>query len=281
MVSALLVASIGSLAATSPLASIAIVLQAGTADTWEPGAHPALYRIGAIGPWILGAIVVFFVVRALVRHRRYQALAVLGPDQQAAVHQALVDVEKKTVGEVLPVVLERSDAYPGAPWLAALASLLVGSALLEPVLPWNEPYWLLACQIAIGGAGYGAACALPDLRRLFVGEARATEMAAEQAFQEFHLHRLHETRQATGVLLFVSLFERRVVVLGDRGIDAKVGAEHWAATRERILAGIARGSLADGLVEGIRASGEVLAEHFPCGAGDPNEVPDRLIVRRA
>ena len=256
------------------------LFQAGTSDVWEPGAHPWLYRFGEIGPYLLGALVLFFVVRALVRQRRYRALAVLGPAEQATIHAALVDVEKRTVGEVVPVVLERSDAYPGACWLAALVTMLVGSALLETWLPWHAPYWLLLVQVALGAVGYALACALPDLKRLFVGEARASEMAEEQAFQEFYLHGLHRTVGATGVLLFVSLFERRVVVLGDTGIDARVGPEHWANTRAAILAGIARGSVRDGIVAGIHATGGVLAEHFPVGPGDPNEVPDRLIVRR-
>ncbi len=263
-------------AALLAVAALARTLQ----GDWKPGAHPWLYRMGDVGPWVLAVIIVFFVGRALMRQRRYRARAVLGPEEQRKVHAALVRAETRTVGEVVPVVLERSDPYPGACWLAALVSLLVGSALLEPWLPWDAPYWLILAQLALGAAGYAAACALPDLRRLFVGEARADAMVEEQAFQEFYRAGLHRTAGATGVLLFVSLFERRVVVLGDEGIDASVGAEHWAKTREAILAGIARGSLAEGLVAGIDACGAVLAEHFPVGPNDPNEIPDRLIVRR-
>ena len=81
-------------------------------------------------------------------------------------------------------------------------------------------------------------------------------------------------------MILVSLLERRVVVLGDEGIDAKVGAEHWKDVDQAILDGIRRGSLRDGLIEGIRRSGAVLAEHFPWRAGDRNELPDRLIVRK-
>jgi putative membrane protein len=261
-------------------ASALALVQQGRTEVWEPGAPTWIYRLGEIGPWLLAAIVLFFVVRALARQRRYRAVAVLGAAEQENVRKALVDVEKRTVGEVLPVVLERSDAHPNALWLCALSSLLVGSALLEEMLPWHAPYWLLLVQIALGAAGFLAARLLPDLQRVFVSEARASEMAGEQALQEFHREHLHETRERTGVLLFVSLFERRVIVLGDVGIDAKVTAADWEKTREAILAGIARGSLAQGLVDGIHCAGELLVQHFPVTAGDVNEVPDRLIVRR-
>ena len=83
------------------------------------------------------------------------------------------------------------------------------------------------------------------------------------------------------MLLFVSLFEHRVVVLADRGIDAHVGPEAWGAVDRAILAGLRRGSLREGLVEGIRLAGELLARHVPAPAErDPNELPDRLVVRR-
>ena len=261
-------------------ASIAL-LQVGDSETWTPGAPPWLYVVGEVGPWVLLALAAFVLGRALLRARRYRALDVLSEADQAAVHAVLFEVERRTVGEVVPVVVERSDPHPGARWTAALATLLVASALLEAWLPWTLPHWLLLSQIALGAVGWALATALPDFARTFVGDEHAAEVAAEQAFQEFFRLGLHETRERTGVLLFVSLFERRVVVLGDRGIDARVGAAHWERTREAILRGIARGSLRDGLIEGIRASGEVLAEHFPWVEGDRNEVPDRLVVRRA
>ena len=119
----------------------------------------------------------------------------------------------------------------------------------------------------------------PDFKRLFVFEGHATEVAEEQALQEFYRLGLHKTQGATGVLLFVSLLEHRVVVLGDAGIDAKVGAEHWQRTKDAFLGGIERGSLRDGLIDGVRQCGDVLGQHFPCAPGDKNEVEDRVIVR--
>jgi uncharacterized membrane protein len=68
-------------------------------------------------------------------------------------------------------------------------------------------------------------------------------------------------------------------VLGDEGIAAKVSPEHWETTKDAVLDGIRRGSLRDGLVEGIRRCEAVLAQHHPWTAGDRNEIPDRLVVR--
>ncbi|MFN0009192.1 MAG: TPM domain-containing protein [Planctomycetota bacterium] len=256
------------------------LVEAGSQGRWEPGAHPFLYQVARFGPWIFVAVGALLVARALLRARRYRALVVFSASEQERVHAALVEAEKHTVGEIVPVVVERSDGHPGASWLAALCTMLVGSALLEAHLPWEAPHWLLLCQLGLGALGYVVAELLPDFKRWFVSDARAEEVAQEQAFQEFHRLKLHATDGATGVLIFVSLFEHRVIVLGDSGIHAQVGDAHWEATRDAITSNVARGQVANGLIEGVRLCGAVLAKHFPWTEGDRNEVPDRMVVRR-
>ena len=259
-----------------PLASI---LRNGAQDAWGSESHPVLHAVATYGPWVLGAATLFVVVKALLRSHRYRAVRVLGSGEQEKVNDAILAAERTTLGEIVPVVLERSDDHAAARWRCALFGLLVGSMLLESFLPWTAPERLLACQLALGAIGYGLARLLPDLERMFVTEAHATEAAEEQAIQEFHRQALRETRSRTGVLIFVSLFERRVVVLGDEGIQAKAGDDLWKRTRDTILRGVSRNALAEGLAEGVRACGEVLAVHDPNDGQDPNEVPDRLVVR--
>ena len=252
----------------------------GQTEGWEPGLHPIFYRIAEIGPWIVGALTLALLVRAIVRRGHYRALSHLGEAEQASVRAALAEIEAHTTGEIVPVVLERSDAHPSASWISAMFMVLLLSGLFESWLPWNAPHILLCVQIGFALIGLGLAELLPDWKRWFVRPSRATEMAEEQAQIEFQRQRVRETHDRCGVLLFVSLFERRVIVLADEGIDAKVGHEHWSLTRDLVLAGIARGELHAGLIDGIRAAGRVLVEHFPSANGSAHELSDRLIVRR-
>jgi putative membrane protein len=243
--------------------------------------EPWWYRaLGTWGPWALAVLLAVLVLRALVQARRYRAVGVLSQADVEAVHEALRAAEKQTVGEIVPVVVERSDSHPDSRWLAALTTMIAGSAVLAPHLPWSEPALVLLVQLALGAFGFGLALALPGFARLFIGEKRASEMAHEQATQEFHRLDLHRTEAATGVLIFVSLLERRAIVLADSGIDGKVGADDWKGVDEAVLRGVASGSLRDGLVGGIERAGALLAQHFPWRAGDRNELPNRLVVRR-
>lgn len=245
----------------------------------EQAAEGTWSLLGLAGPTLCAALLLFLVARAVLRRRRYRAAHAFRESDRLAVRDAIVAAERKTVGEILPVVVERSDPHPAAEWLAALSFVLVGSTLLIVFLPWKHPAWVLGEQALLGVAGFLLARWLPDLKRSFVFENRASAVAEEQAFQEFYGNGLHKTRAATGVLVFVSLFERRVVILADEGIDAKVDEAFWAGVDELVLDGVRRGSLRDGLVAGIARVGDLLADQFPWVESDRNEVPDRVIVR--
>jgi putative membrane protein len=252
---------------------------------WTPAGDQAYAGLAhawsVAGPLVAAALLAGFVGLALVRRRRYRVDCAFGEEDRRAVHEAIASAERRTVGEILPVVFERSDAHHAADWLAAASFLVVGSTLLAGWLPWSHLGLWLPLELALGASGFALARALPGFKRLFVSEARASEVAQARAFLEFYANRLHETAAATGVLLFVSLLEHRVVVLADSGIDAKVDAGMWTAVDEAVLEGIRRGSLRDGLTAGVTLVGERLGRHFPWREGDRNEIPNRLIVRRA
>ncbi len=262
-----------------PLAQVNTRSAAAQAE-WGGIAECTLEIFERVGPLMLVVMLVLVALRAWGQRRRYSVDSVMGESAQKLVHIALVDVERRTVGEIVPVVVERSDRHPGAEWLSGLVLLLAGTALLEGVLPWHQPWLVILAQLGLGAVGFLLARTMPGWKRMFISEARADEVSSEQALLEFQLLELHRTSGRTGVLLFVSLLERRVVVLGDAGIDARVGEAQWQRTRDAVLAGVRRGSLAEGLVDGVRACGEVLAQHFPAPDDGRNEVPDRLVVRR-
>jgi putative membrane protein len=253
--------------------------QAGAHASWD-GSTPAwALKLGDLGPWLLAGVVALCLLRALVQSRRYSVRSMFGAAQQNATHEALLAAEARTSGEIVPVVLARSDAHTSADWLSALVAVFLGTLLLASRLPWNDPRATLCVQFVLGAFGFALARLVPGWKRMFVSEQRASAAAEEQAVNEFHRLGLSRTHARTGVLLLVSLFERRVVVLGDAGIHAKVGDEHWNATRTAILEKVRSGHVDEGLVDGIRASGAVLAQHFPWTEGDRNELPDRVVVR--
>ena len=101
-----------------------------------------------------------------------------------------------------------------------------------------------------------------------------------RAAEQFLAQNLYTTAGRTGVLLFVSIAEQRVEIIADSGIDARVAKGTWQKIVDDFTAEIGAGRQVEGFVQAIERIGTHLAEHFPPGSINPNELPDHLIVLR-
>lgn len=203
-----------------------------------------------------------------------------GAGAQARIEAAVRQAESASLGQIVPVVVERSAGYPEARYrggllgaaLASLAALAADHYYLWPVSLAQLPLLQL-----LGGLLGGLLALWDPVERVLAGRAELGLAARDRALRAFHEHGLHRTAQGTGVLVFASLFERRAVVLGDHGIHARMGEGEWQRAVDALLAGMRTGDPARGFCEAIAQVGARLAEHFPRGAAaGGNELPDAL-----
>ncbi|BDG04555.1 TPM domain-containing protein [Anaeromyxobacter oryzae] len=185
-------------------------------------------------------------------------------------------------GQIVPVVVEKSDPYPEAQYRGALVAAAIATAVVLALhLPLTLPELPLA-QLAAGLLG--AAISLWDpVERLLVGRRGLDEAVRARAVRAFHEQGLHRTTEGTGVLVFASLFEREAVVLGDKGIDAKLAPGEWDRTVAALVEGLRTGDPGKGFVEAIALCGARLAEHFPRDAATRppvNELEDAIRLSR-
>jgi putative membrane protein len=201
-----------------------------------------------------------------------------GDEARARVAEAVRRAEALSRGQIVPVVVEKSDPYPEARFRGAIGLAAIATGI---VLALSSPLSLVELallQLAAGIAGALAASWDPIERRL-AGRRALEEAARARAMRAFHEHGLHRTEEGTGVLVFASLFEHQAVVLGDRGIHAKMGEGEWDRAVAALTAGLKAGDPAKGFVEAIALCGARLAEHFPrSGAARPpvNELEDAI-----
>jgi putative membrane protein len=99
----------------------------------------------------------------------------------------------------------------------------------------------------------------------------------ERALKAFYEKGLYKTKQNTGVLFFISILERKVWVLADKGIHEKIKQVTLNKFARLVAQGIRDGRACDALIEAIREAGELLAQHYPIQPGDINELPDEII----
>jgi uncharacterized membrane protein len=89
---------------------------------------------------------------------------------------------------------------------------------------------------------------------------------------------MHRTAARHGVLIYVSVEDHKLAVLGDRGIHERVGQAYWDGLVEAVLTHFRGERFRDGLVHAVGEVGAVLRRHFPRRPDDVNELPDRVSV---
>lgn len=211
------------------------------------------------------------------------------------VSAAVTEAESATSGEIVAVLADSSDGYTDVAllWAAAAAftAMSVFAALPQPFLDlWDalvggwEHEWttgeLASMVIALGLLKFLGVLLVQQwqpLKYALIPGPVKTMRVHDQAVRQFKVGAQGRTTGRTGVLIYLSMREHRAEIVADESIAAKVPAEVWGEAMGDMLAEIRRGRVAEGLAVGIRDVGHVLAEHFPRGEGDVNELPDRLI----
>ncbi len=206
----------------------------------------------------------------------------LSDEELARIEQTISRVEESTSGEIVPVIVRRSSAVGHVP----LSLTLVLTLLLVIVeLPfsdwlWVTPWvWLWPVLIVLI---YGVSHFLAKMKwiqKIFVPERDEVDSVHQRAHLEFYLNRIHRTEHGTGILIFVSVMEKKAVVLADEGISKKLPKEHWDEVLGTLGRHLHAGQWGQGFVEAIEICGKDLQTHFPSAASSQNELKNHLIIK--
>ncbi len=201
------------------------------------------------------------------------------------VREAVAEAETQTAGEIVPVIVSRSDDYAVSVWRGAsfLAVCTLGLVLLFVQLyegwsfGWAYTSWgAVLLALGAGTVGAGLVAAVPALKRNLAGSARRNRRVRDRAMRAFVENKVFRTDDRTGILLFVSLLERRIEVLGDAGINETVDPEDWTNIIERIRRSIRTDTLTQGMVEGIAMCGDLLERKGVASDDDEDELSNRV-----
>jgi putative membrane protein len=202
----------------------------------------------------------------------------LGEAERGALVAAVEAAESASGAEIVPVLVAASGDYPVADARGTAVGALVGALayLAAPALAGAglDPAWLGALAVAAGALGGLVLARVARIRRALAGSEldERVDLAAARTFLERNVFR---TAERTGILLFVSLFERQVRVIADEGVYRAVERPIW----ERLAATVATEMRDDrpgaALLRAIEATAALVVEHGPRRrADDVNELPD-------
>jgi putative membrane protein len=205
------------------------------------------------------------------------------------IKSAVKEAERKISGEIVPVIVEKSGYYS----IANYKSSLIFAALTFMVMIVLDRYVIQDASstlyydpififfVVTLGAVVGAV--IPGfsdaLTRALVNQNHldhATKQRAENAFLQ---EEVFNTRHRTGIMIFISFFEREVIVMADRGISKVVDQKQWDKIVADLIQQIRLGRIVDGLEGAIKRCGEILHEKgFNVTDDDVNELRDDLRI---
>jgi putative membrane protein len=204
--------------------------------------------------------------------------------------QAIADAARRaegaTSGEIVPYIVGACDSYPLVAWKAAVLGALIG--LVGGVAAhffggfWGGSVWLWVVLPSLIGALFGPLAArLSDpLRRWLIGGWLLELRARQRAEAAFLDEEVFATRERTGILILVALFEHQVVVLGDAGINRAVPDGAWDGVVSRVVSGIRDGRPTQALIAAIGDCGRLLEENrLKIRPDDVDELDNRPRVR--
>jgi putative membrane protein len=214
-------------------------------------------------------------------------------DERHLVEEAVALAELRTSGEIVPVVATASGRYDRAEdlfgVLVALGLVAAGWTPLQQLAAtegaWGAKHTLLLGLVPVlllflvgFLAGAVLATLVPALRLPFISSAEIEAEVDRAARAAFHQLRVRRTAEGTGILIYLSLFERTVRVLGDDEINDRLDQDQWTEVCDLVVEGIRAKRPAQGLKDAVLRCGDLLAELFPIQPGDRNELGNELRI---
>ncbi|WP_442947037.1 TPM domain-containing protein, partial [Novosphingobium sp.] len=208
---------------------------------------------------------------------------------------AVGEAELLSAGEIVTILAERSDGYTDVAlaWSAAVALLALALLAIAPdfylgiydriLAGWGHewtPRAILTLAAGVAAVKFGAMMLLQlwqPLRFWLIPPPIKTMRVHDRALRAFRIGAERRTSGRTGILIYLSMRERRAEIVADEAISSKVDPQVWGDAMNAMLVELGQSRIADGMIAAIRKVGAVLQVHVPRAADDVNELPDRLI----
>lgn len=183
------------------------------------------------------------------------------------------EIETKTNAELVLVIRARSDSYRQADYLFGVVLAVAGLAFLL-FSPFNfHPIWVLIDVVLLFALGAFLSSRSNAIRRLLTTGRLRAEKVRKTAAAMFYEAGIANTAAETGILVYLSLFERRLELLADRGVLAAVPSLEW---NEEMFELHAAGESGDAkqFEKALHALSDLLATYLPATGENPNELAD-------
>lgn len=220
-----------------------------------------------------------------------KASDIINTDQRIRIEAAVSTAESRTCCEIVPVVATSSGRYDRAEDLVGLWCAVLGASFAFLTLPgrvdagrwggipiWGQVLLLAFVMLVCFVVGAVLATRMHGLRRLFTPRQQMEEEVNVRARELFFDRRVHHTAGASGILIFVSLYERMAIVLGDSGVMDALGQTFCTDLCERLTTNLRNDDITAAICDAINHATVSLESALPRTEHDVNELPNTLVL---
>lgn len=218
--------------------------------------------------------------------------ASLSEDALEQIKEAITKAEKNTSGEICIALTAESSSYSFWELNAALCTSFALFVCIFPMAPqiyswlekifWGtEPWYLLAFYVITCAAFTFFLYLLfniPWIDRLVIPKKVMKKAVTARAMRHFTEGGVYCTKEHSGVLIFISWFEKEVRILADKGISQKISGDLWKIIADELTENLSKGNIKDAFVNSIEKCGALLAENYPAVQEKTNQLNDDLII---
>ena len=198
------------------------------------------------------------------------------------IRATVMRAEQNTSGEIVPMVVKSSANFGHVSVILFLVSLVFFWSFATQIAgSFPEiPFWVL--ELSSIALSFLVAWALKNsnFARYWLTSPHDQALSVMHRAQlEFYQSNIKATHRHTGVLIFVSLLERRAVILADEAVSTKIKNEEWESAIDLLLKETRQGKLSAGLCDAIALVGQRLSQHLPMDIGDRDELANDLVMK--
>lgn len=210
----------------------------------------------------------------------------LSEDEIVKITNAVVKAEQGTRGEIVPMIVGRSSTIGHLPvYIAFMLFSIILVLLIESPSPHLSHYLSLWYGLPVVGLfGVCWVCGyilspIQIIQRWLIPNQDEESQVWNRARSEWAYNKLQKTTERTGILLFVSMMERKAVILADEGIAKHYPEKTWQDVIDLLTRHLKKGEWVEGFETSIDRCGEILKTHLPATENNINEISDRVIVK--
>jgi putative membrane protein len=206
----------------------------------------------------------------------------LSADDLKKITASVTSAERKTSGEIVPMIVRSSISTGHVETILFLGWLLFFWTLAVQMQPFIGlvPFWIfqlgaVVLAVIFAWALHGSTY----WQRILTSPHDQAAAVMRRAQLEFYQSKIRASHRHTGVLVFVSLLERRAVILADEPVAHQIPTETWEAAIGALVGKVKEGDLAAGMCHAVSAVGAILTEKFPIHIGDRSELSNEPVIK--